>query len=69
MPRSRTGGAALESDLLLSLLAEHGPWVVLVFYLLYRDLQKDEATRAALEKNTEVLIEMTTLIRERLPRG
>lgn len=59
----------MESDLLLNLLAEHGPWVVLVFYLLYRDLQKDEATRAALEKNTEVLIEMTTLIRERLPRG
>lgn len=69
MPRSTTGGTAVESDLLLSLLAEHGPWVVLVFYLLYRDLQKDEATRAALEKNTEVLIEMTTLIRERLPRG
>ena len=59
----------VESDLLLALLAEHGPWAVLVFYLLYRDLQKDGATRAALEKNTEVLIEMTTLIRERLPRG
>ncbi|SFP54956.1 hypothetical protein [Tranquillimonas alkanivorans] len=55
-------------DLLLKLVSEHGPWVLLVFYLLYRDLQKDEATRASLDKNTEVLIEMTTLIRERLPR-
>ena len=39
----------MTSDLILKLVAEHGPWVLLVFYLLYRDLQKDQATRAVLE--------------------
>ncbi len=61
--------AEVTSDLFLQLLAQHGPWVLLVFYLLYRDLQKDQATRDVLNKNTEILIEMTTMIRERLPRG
>ncbi len=59
----------MVSDLILKLVAEHGPWVLLVFYLLYRDVQKDQATRAALNKNTEVLIEMTTLVRDRLRHG
>ncbi len=53
-------------DLALKLAAEHGPWVLLVFYLLYRDAQKDAVTRAALDKNTAILIEMTTLLRERM---
>ncbi|SES17572.1 hypothetical protein SAMN04490244_106305 [Tranquillimonas rosea] len=57
------------SDLILRLVAEYGPWVLLVFYLLFRDAQKEDATREALNKNTEVMIEMTTLIRERLPRA
>ncbi|MCA0044573.1 hypothetical protein [Celeribacter litoreus] len=57
------------SDTLISALAEHGPWVLMVFFLLYRDLQKDEATRSVLDKNTQILVEMTTMIRERLPRG
>ncbi|PTQ74487.1 hypothetical protein [Celeribacter persicus] len=57
------------SDALVGALAEHGPWVLMVFFLLYRDLQKDQATRHVLDKNTQVLIEMTTMIRERLPRG
>ncbi|WP_424939519.1 hypothetical protein [Aliiroseovarius sp. S253] len=57
----------MASDLILKLVAEHGPWVVLVFYLLYRDLQKDQATRAVLDKNSSILIEITTIIRERLP--
>ncbi|WP_432448006.1 hypothetical protein [Aliiroseovarius marinus] len=59
----------MASDLILKLVAEHGPWVLLVFYLLYRDLQKDQATRAVLDKNSSVLIEITTIIRERLPAG
>lgn len=59
----------MASDLVLKLVAEHGPWVLLVFYLLYRDLQKDQATRAVLDKNSSVLIEITTIIRERLPAG
>lgn len=59
----------MTSDLLVSILTEHGPWVLLVFYLLYRDLQKDQATREVLNKNSLVLTELTTLIRERLPRG
>ncbi len=56
-------------DLVLKLVAEHGPWALLVFYLLYRDLQKDQATRAVLDKNTAILLEMATIIRERLPRS
>lgn len=55
-------------DLAVKLAAEHGPWVMLVFYLLYRDAQKDHATRESLDKNTEILIEMSTLVRDRLPR-
>lgn len=59
----------MTTDLLIRILTEHGPWVLLVFYLLYRDLQKDQATRDVLNKNSLVLRELTTLIRERLPRG
>lgn len=55
--------------MLLGVVADHGPWVMLVFYLLWRDAQKDHATREALNKNTAVLIEMTTLLRERVPSG
>lgn len=56
------------SDALITALADNGPWALLVFYLLYRDLQKDQATRSVLDKNTQILVEMTTMIRERLPR-
>ncbi len=58
----------MASDLILKLVSEHGPWVLLVFYLLWRDLQKDQATRQVLDKNSEILIELATMIRERLPR-
>jgi len=58
----------MASDLILKLVADHGPWVLLVFYLLYRDNQKDAATRDVLDKNTTILLELTTIIRERLPR-
>ncbi|MZR13049.1 hypothetical protein GQE99_08450 [Maritimibacter sp. DP07] len=57
----------MRAELFVRLLADHGPWVLLVFYLLWRDLQKDQATRAVLDKNSAVLIEITTIIRERLP--
>lgn len=57
------------SEGLIAALAEHGPWVLMVFFLLYRDLQKDAATREVLDKNTKILVEMTTMIRERLPQG
>ncbi len=57
----------MAGDMILRLVAEHGPWVLLVFYLLYRDLQKDQATRAVLDKNSAILIEITTIIHERLP--
>lgn len=59
----------MGSDLILNLVAEHGPWVLLVFFLLWRDLQKDQATRAILDKNALVLTEIATVIRERMPRG
>ncbi len=59
----------MAGDALLAAAAEHGPWALLVFYLLWRDLQKDRATRDVLDKNTAILIEMTTMVRERLPRG
>ena len=59
----------MSGDLLVKLIADHGPWVVLVFFLLWRDAEKDRATRAVLDKNAAVLIEITTVIRERLPRN
>lgn len=52
-----------------ALLTENGPWVGLTFYLLYRDIQKEDAVRNALNRNTQILSEMTTIIRERMPRG
>ena len=68
MRRWMSGGQSMTSDLILRLVSEHGPWVLLVFYLLYRDHQKDNATRGVLDKNTTALVEMATLIRERLRR-
>ena len=59
----------MGADFLFKLVAEHGPWVLLVFFLLWRDLQKDQATRAVLDKNALVLTEIATVIRERMPRG
>lgn len=59
----------MTSDFFVSLLTEHGPWVVLVFYLLWRDLQKDQATRSVLDRNSQILTEITTIIQERLPRS
>ncbi len=59
----------MGGDLILQLVAEHGPWVLLVFYLLWRDLQKDQATRAVLDRNSQILTEITTIIQERLPRA
>lgn len=59
----------MSEDFLLRLLSEHGPWAVLVFYLLWRDQQKEQATRALLDRNSVILTEIGTLLRERLPRG
>ncbi|MGI9395133.1 MAG: hypothetical protein ACR2OY_10850 [Boseongicola sp.] len=59
-----TGG-----DQVFALVAEHGPWVVLVFFLLWRDVQKEQLTRAVLDKNAVVLTEIATVIRERMPRA
>jgi hypothetical protein len=56
-------------DLLLRIVADHGPWVILVFFLLWRDAEKDRATRAVLDKNAAVLTEIATVIRERMPRS
>ena len=59
----------MPDSIFVTLLAENGPWALLVFYLLYRDFQKDQATRDLLNKNTSVLTELAVLIRERLPRS
>ena len=59
----------MPDSIWLPLLTEHGPYALMVFYLLWRDQQKDAATREVLNKNSLVLAEMTTLLRERLPRG
>ena len=45
------------SDLVLKLVSEHGPWVLLVFYLLWRDLEKDKLARTLIDKNTAILVE------------
>ena len=58
----------MTEELFTQLLTKNGPWALLVFYLLYRDVQKEQALRDILNKNTEILVEMTTLIRERLTR-
>ena len=58
----------MSDDLLFNLVADHGPWVLLVFFLLWRDFQKDQATREVLDKNAIVLTEIATVIRERMPR-
>ncbi len=55
------------SDLVLKLVADHGPWVLLVFYLLWRDLEKDRLTRGIVDENTRLLTELATIIHERLP--
>lgn len=57
----------MADSIWLPLLTENGPWALMVFYLLFRDQQKDAATREVLNRNTLVLAEMTTLLRERLP--
>jgi len=59
----------VSGDLLFKLVADHGPWVILVFFLLWRDAEKDRATRAVLDKNAALLTEITTVIRERMPRN
>ncbi len=59
----------MTGELFIKILTEQGPWALLVFYLLFRDLQKDQATRDVVNKNSQVLVELTTLIRERLPRS
>ena len=37
--------------------------------LLWRDAEKDRATRAVLDKNAAILTEIASVIRERLPRS
>ena len=50
MQRWLIGSVPVNGDLLFKLVADHGPWVLLVFFLLWRDAEKDRATRAILEK-------------------
>jgi hypothetical protein len=38
----------VTEQLLTRILAENGPWVLLVFYLLWRDVQKEQALRQLL---------------------
>lgn len=59
----------MNGDILLKVLSDHGPWVILVFFLLWRDAEKDKATRAVLDKNANVLTEIATVIKERMPRN
>jgi len=59
----------MSGEILLKVLADHGPWVILVFFLLWRDAEKDKATRAVLDKNASVLTEIATVIKERMPRN
>ncbi|MEO0945362.1 MAG: hypothetical protein AAFY06_11045 [Pseudomonadota bacterium] len=58
----------MSGDLIAKLVADHGPWVILVFFLLWRDAEKDRATRVVLDKNAAILTEIATVIRERMPR-
>jgi hypothetical protein len=58
----------VPADLLARLLSEQGAWALLVFVLLIRDHQKEAATRELLNRNTQILTEITTVLAERLPR-
>lgn len=58
----------MSPDAILPLLADDGPWVLLVFFLLWRDTQKEAAMRTAFDKNALILNEIATVIRERLPQ-
>lgn len=51
------------------LVGSDGPWVILVFFLLWRDAHKDSMMREILDKNAAVLSEIATVIRERMPRS
>lgn len=62
-------GQDVSSSVWTAILAENGPWALLVFFLLWRDFQKEAAIREVLNKNSTILVELTTLIKERLPRG
>src|SRR5690606_37963306 len=57
--RSTTGAAPrkppMPDSVWLPLLTEHGPWALMVFYLLWRDQQKEAATRDVLNHNSVVL--------------
>ena len=59
----------MGGDFLFKLVAEHGPWVILVFFLMWRDAEKDRATRTVLDKNATILTEIAMVIRERMPRN
>ena len=59
----------MSGDILLKILADQGPWVILVFFLLWRDAEKDKATRMVLDKNATILTEIATVIKERMPRN
>ena len=59
----------MDGSLIYSLAAEHGPWVLLVFFLLWRDVQKDRITSETLDKNAVLLTKIATVIEERIPRG
>ena len=59
----------MSGDLIFKIVADHGPWVILVFFLLWRDAEKDRATRAVLDKNAAIMTEIATVIRERMPRN
>lgn len=59
-------------DSLITTLAEGivsgGPGYALAAFLLWRDWQKDKVMADIISKNTEAMVEQTTLIRERLHR-
>ncbi|MEM9344468.1 MAG: hypothetical protein AAGA87_15605 [Pseudomonadota bacterium] len=57
------------SEALIQALTDDGPWVILVFFLIWRDFEKDKATRAVIDKSTAMLVEISTIVRERLPGG
>lgn len=69
MPHLPNGGEPVSGDLLVKLVAEHGPWALLVMFLLWRDAEKDKATRVVLDKNATILTEIATVIKERMPRN
>lgn len=53
----------------LAVIAQHGPWAVLAFYLAWKSLKTSEAQTEAMIRVAEALTALKTHIEVSLPKG